>query len=217
MTIRTISDVEDVLNEFTVKYGHDKWNLPAHAARVLLWPTDSWRLVITPGPTAVIRIGCARTVKQDFRLVLLGTERKKEIVPAVEYLQLIGSKLKAAIDHIAKHHLYECVSIERTADILRRDSDGKRFRRITYGFDEELVPHMLRSDEMVIRHVERIEVVHRASGLREVVEAEMGRARSVSVYTMIELAKSRLSRSVRVAESPFDLPIDDPDWIGRTA
>lgn len=216
--VRTISDVEDVLNVFAADYGRKKWNLPGHATKVLVWPTNSWRVAITSGPTAIIRLGCARTVSEDFRLVLLGKERKRELSVAVEYLKLIGTKLKDAVDHVAKHHLYECLSIERTVDIIRRNEDGKRFRREKFGFDEEMIPHMLHADEMIVRHVERVEVIHRESGMREIVELEMGKGRGMSVYTMLELAKARLSRAVKAAEvSPMDLDPSDPDWIARTA
>lgn len=194
--LRTISDVEDTINEFVIEYGRKKWNLPPHAARVLLWPTDRWRVNITSGPTAIIRIGCARTIEQDFRLVLVGAERKRELTVADEYLTLLAVHVKDAVDHVAKYHSYSCLTIERTADIIRRDEQGKRYRRVHFGFDEELIPHMLHEDEIIIRHLERVEVEHRGTGLREVMEVEMGKARSISVFTMLQLAKSRLARSV---------------------
>lgn len=191
----TLTEVEEVVNEFAQKYARERHNLPETAIRIILWPTDKWTTFTIPGPTAIIKIG-----------KLPGDP-------------VFNEAMRRAIDHVAIRHLYQCMAIEKVADIVKRDDDLKRIQRVRYNFDAELVPHMLREEELSVRRFQRVEVVHRETGQREVMEYESGHG---NIWTMTEVAKARLARRVhemRVKdnESPFDLSSDDPNWIAKTA
>lgn len=191
----TLSDVEEIVNTFALKYAKEVHNLPPTAIRVILWPTDKWITHVTRGPTAIIKIG------------------------RLPGAPVFNAAMRNAIDHVAKHKLYECLSIEKVADIVRREDNLKRVLRERYNFDAELIPHMLRDEEVIVRRYSRVEVVHRSTGKREVMEVEQGNG---NIFTMTEVAKTRLARrvhedNVKVQQDPFNLPSDHPEWIARTA
>jgi hypothetical protein len=190
----TKDDVEEIVNQFATKYAKEAHGLPDTAVRIILWPTDKWVSCTVAGPTAIIKMG----LKLDH--------------------PVFNEAMRRAIDHVAIRHLYQRMEIEKVADIVRRSEELRRIQRVRYNFDSELVPHMLKEHEVAVRRFQRVEVVHRATGKREVVEYETGHG---NIFTMTEVAKARLSRRIledRVAEvNPFDLSSDDPNWIARTA
>ena len=175
----TISEVEEVVNEWAVKWARDYHNLPLTAFRVFLWPSNDFTAKVVGGPTAKIILGSAACPG--------GPE--------------FPDALKRAVDLVARQRLYSTMAIELVAHVLERDSSMRRWLKERYNFDPELIPHMLGDEELSIRQVERIEVVHKPTGLREVVEVEPGANRST--YAAREIAKMRLARRVnekRIAE-----------------
>lgn len=191
----TLSDVEEIVNDFARKYAHDTHGLPSTAIRIILWPTDKWITFVTRGPTAIIKIG---RLPGD---------------------PIFNISMRNAIDHVARHHLYECMTIEKVADIVKREDALRRIQRERYNFDSELVPHMLRDEEVIVRRFSRVEVVHRKTGKREVMEYESGQG---NIFAMTEIAKARLARNIHEAafmepHDPFAVSSDDPNWIAKTA
>ena len=190
----TKDDVEEIVNQFAIKYAKEAHNLPETAVRIILWPTDKWVSCIVGGPTAIIKMG----LKLDD--------------------PVFNEAMRRAIDHVAIRHMYQRMEIEKVADIVRRKEELRRVLRVRYNFDSELVPHMLKDHEISIRRFQRVEVVHRESGQREVMEYETGHG---NIFAMTEVAKARLARRVLEARmkeiNPLDLDPSDPNWIARTA
>lgn len=197
--VLTLSDVEEIVNEFAQQYAKRTHDLPPNAVRIILWPTDKWIYAVESGPTAIIRMG-----------ILPGHPK-------------FNPAIRRAIDHVRYAHAYQCLTLESTLDIARRENELSRTQRVRYGFKRELVPDLLEDEDLSVSRMTRVEVIHRESGLREVVEVEQGKG---NIFTMLEVAKARLSRRVHEeklraasveAEDPFTLPPDDPSWMARTA
>lgn len=193
----TKDDVEEIVNQFAMKYAKEAHGLPDTAVRIILWPTDKWVSCTQAGPTAIIKMGLHLDDP------------------------MFNEAMRRAIDHVAVRHLYQRMEIEKVADIVRRREELRRIQRVRYNFDSELVPHMLKDHEVSVRRFQRVEVVHRETGQREVMEYETGHG---NIFTMTEVAKARLSRRVLEAKiqakaevDPFELSSDDPNWIARTA
>lgn len=178
----TLTQVEEMVQEHALKYAKEHTSMPETAFRVFLWPGD-WLVKITPGPTARIILG-------------------KHAWPGEP---AFWDTLKRAVDRVWTQRLYSTLSIELVAHILERDASMKRWWKERYNFDPELIPHMLGDEELSVRHVERIEVVHKPTGLREVIEVEPGAHRTT--YAARDIAKMRLARRVheqRAAEAKKD-------------
>lgn len=171
----TISEVEEIVNEFAQKYAHEHYSLPETAFRIFLWPytaEENLTVKITAGPTARIMIlGRAGPAHPNFNRMM-----------------------RDAIDRVAALHMYSSMAIEKVAHILERTENAKRWFREKYNFDPDLIPKMLHDEEIVVRFVERVEVIHKATGLREVVEVEPGKRRGT--FATRDIAKMRLARRV---------------------
>lgn len=163
----TLSEVEEFVNVYAVEhYAKAHHNLPRTAFRVFLWPGD-FLVKLIPGPTARIVMG-----------ILPGH-------PA------FNETMRSAIDRVATQHLYSTMAIEKVAHILERDKLFKRWFKERYGYEWEMIPQMLGDEELSVRRIERIEVVHKPTGLREVIEHEQG-----STFAARDIAKMRLARRV---------------------
>lgn len=166
----TLSEVEELVNEFAIeKYATQHYTLPRTAFRIFLWPGD-FLVKIIAGPTARIVMG-----------VLPGHPR-------------FNDTMRRAIDRVASHRMYSTMALEKVAHILERDALLTRWWKEKYNFEPEMIPHMLRDEEVSVRFVERVEVVHRESGMREVVEVEEGHRRLT--FAAKDIAKTRLARRV---------------------
>lgn len=155
------------MHEAALMYAKKNYSMPPTAFRLFLWPGD-FIAKIQVGPTTKITMG-----------VLPGDPR---FMPA----------LKSIIDRIASQHLYSTMAVVKVAHILEQDAQFKRWVKERYNFDWELIPGMLRDEELTIRQIQRIEVVHKATGIREVIEHEAG-----STFAARDIAKLRLARRVR--------------------
>jgi len=174
----TLTQVEEMVHGHALKYAHEHTSMPVTAFRVFLWPGDFFVKII-PGPTARIILG----------------------LPAWPGEAAFWDTLKRSVDRVWHERLYSTMAVELVAHVLDRESSFKRWWREKYNFDPELIPHMLGDEEISVRHVERIEVVHKATGMREVVEVEPGANRTTFVAK--DIAKTRLARRVheqRVAD-----------------
>lgn len=172
----TLSEVEEVVNEFALRYAKEHTSLPVTAFRVFLWPGDFF-VKITPGPTARIIMGILPN-HPDF-----------------------NDTMRRAIDRVWSQKLYSTMAVELVAHILERDASWRHWLKERYNFDPELIPHMIGDEELSVRHIERIEVVHTPTGLREVIEVEPGTKRTT--FATRDIAKLRLARRVhelRLAE-----------------
>lgn len=179
----TLSQVEDFVNEYAIEhYAKAHYSLPKTAFRVFLWPGD-FLCKVTPGATARIVMG-----------ILPGHPSFNEI-------------MRAAIDRVATQHLYSTLAIEKVAHVLERDKLFRRWWKEKYNFEPEMIPMMLGDEELSIRRVERIEVVHKATGLREVVEVDQGKGRET--FAAQDIAKMRLARRVREHQFAASQPKDN--------
>lgn len=167
----SLTQVEEMVQAHALAWAKDHTQLPATAFRVFLWP-GQFLVKVTPGPTARIILG----------------------LQAFPGEQAFWDTLKRAILRVWHERLYSTMAVELVAHVLERDSSLKRWWKEKYNFDPELIPHMLGDEELSVRHVERIEVVHKATGLREVVEVEPGQARTT--FAAKDIAKYRLARRV---------------------
>lgn len=167
----SVSDVEDWMNEYAWLYSKQYYSLPPTAFRVFLWPTDKYNVKLISGPTAEIHLG---------------------IYPGHDIGTLaFNDSMKRAIDRVAKEHLYSTMVVAKVAYYLSQEGRKSWFKE-KFGNKSEVIP-MLGDEELSIRRVERIEVIHKPTGLREVFEHEQG-----STFAARDIAKARLSR--RVAE-----------------
>lgn len=170
----TISEVEDWVNEFALeKISKVHYSLPITAFRVFLWP-GKFTVKLIPGPTARIIMG-----------VMPGHPE-------------FNRALRDSIDRVATQKLYSTMEIEPMAHILQREQHRRAWFKESYGFEWEAIPMSLHDEEITVRRVERIEVIHRATGLREVIEVEQGAGRRT--FAGQEIAKTRLARRVRALE-----------------
>lgn len=204
----TVSEAEEVINKWAIEYAHNTYNLPRHALRVILWPwakptpenfagRDRWVSNISSGPTAIVRISLDPREARFFPL------------------------LKEKIHEVATRYpkMYDCLALEKVADITKRETQMHRTLRVKYNFERELIPDMPRDEDLIVRYVTRVEVVHRGSGTREVVESEGGR----TLFEMTHTAKARLGRKLieehqrKIKEEPWNLPPDHPMWVAKTA
>jgi len=184
----SLTQVEEEVHKHALKYAREHTSLPITAFRVFLWPGD-FHCKLTPGPTARIILGSkAWPGEPDF-----------------------WDTLKRAVDRVWTQRLYSTMAIEHVAHVLERDASWKRWLKEKYNFDPELIPHMLGDDEVSVRHFERIEVIHKETGMREVVEVEPGAKRTTFVAK--EIATTRLARRVhelRLAEQQKDNTLPFP-------
>lgn len=198
--VRTIDEAENVVQRQAEEYVRKTYGMPKSAVRVILWPTTKHAYRITGGPTAVVSIG-----------VDLFTTGEGSVRVNPEF----NKTLTRALDLCATKKAWQRMELESMADIERRNEGRRKVLREKYNFDEELVPLGIKQADLSVTHVQRIELVHRPSGIREVVEYRDG-----NYYAYLELAKARLGR--RVAESimnrdtPWDLPDTHPEWVART-
>lgn len=191
----TLADVEEVVNQFASRYAHETHGLPKTAIRVILWPSAPFITMVQRGPTAIITMG---RLPGD---------------------PVFNKAMRGAIDHVASHKLYECMTVDRVADIVRREDELRRVQRERYGFMRELIPDALADEEITFARITRVEVTHQATGLREVMEVEQGKG---NIFTMQEVIKARLARRVNDARraaliDPTTLDPSDPNWIAKTA
>ena len=193
--VTTISQLEEMATEVVQVIGKERYGLPPHAIRVIIWPTRKFDMQVEPGVTAILRLTIPRSKTH------------------------LANMLDAGVRHVARGHLYQSTSIERIADIRRREEDGARFRRVKFKFHEEMVPNMIPSSELTVRHITRIEVIHKRTGVREIIEQEYGgRTTVLDLRTTVEIAKARLSRVIHTHDmsNPTALPVDNPNWIANT-
>ena len=186
----TLSDVEEIVQKKAGEYCAKQYGMRKDAVRVILWPTNKYISVVQRGPSAVLRMG---------------------IIPGHPDF---NKTLTRQLDFIAEHKLYNRMELQRTADFLRINENIRSRLREEYNFDEEMIPLGIKASDMSIKTVQRVEAVHRPSGIREVVEFEQGKG---NIWSATELVKARLAR--RVAETlidPTTLPSDHPDWVART-
>lgn len=178
----TLSEVEEVVHGFALQYAKAHTSLPVTAFRVFLWP-GAFICKVTPGPTARIILGnSAMPGGPDF-----------------------PDALKRAIDRVWTQKLYSTMAVELVAHVFEREASMRRWWKERYNFDPELIPHMIGDEELSVRHVERIEVIHKPTGLREVIEVEPGAKRNT--FAAQDIAKVRLARRVneqRLAEQQKD-------------
>lgn len=166
--VPTITEVEDWVNEYYINhYVPSHHNLPKTAFRIFLWPILNASMKLVPGPTAKIIMG---------------------IMPGHPQFAVTVS---SAIDRIARQHLYSTMAVEKVAHIIERDTEQRRYLKERFNFEREMIPAMLGDEELSVRRVERIEVVHKPTGLREVIEHEQG-----STFAARDIAKMRLARRV---------------------
>lgn len=187
--ILTHNQVEEVVNAFAQKYAREMYHLPTHAVRVILQPTTDFICRVDRGVTAIIRMG---RMPGD---------------PA------FNEALRNAIELIAKRKLYERMEVESVADILRHEEHLRRFKR-EHRIDR--IAPRVGDHELTVRRLYRIEVVHKKTGKREVVESEVGNS---NFGTMLEVGRNRIAVALAKEQAeadPFQLPSDDPEWIART-
>jgi len=168
----TLSEVEEFVNDFAVKYAQDHYTMPRTAFRIFLWPSDTL-VKITREPTARIIMG---------------------ILP---HHPRFNETMRSAIDKVAVHKLYSGMAVEKLALILERDTHLNRWLKEKYNFEPELIPHMLSDEEITVRYIERVEVVHKATGMREVVETDEKQTRTT--FAARHIARMRLARRVHEA------------------
>lgn len=195
----TVSEAEEAINKWAIDLAHDTYNLPRHALRVILWPwgRKEWVSAMDRGPTAIIRISLDPREPKFFPL------------------------LKEKIHEVATRYpkMYDCLALEKVMDITRRETQLHHTLRVKYNFERELIPEMPRDEDLIVRYVTRVEVVHRGSGTREIIESEGGR----TLYEMTHTAKARLGRRIieehqrKIKEEPWNLPQDHPMWVAKTA
>jgi len=179
----TLSDVEEWVNEYAIEnYAKMHYSLPKTAFRVFLWP-GNYLVKLVPGATARIVMGILPNHPQ------------------------FNETMRAAIDRVATQHLYSTMAVEKVAHILERDKLFRRWFKEKYNFDPELIPMMLGDEELSIRRVERVEVVHKATGMREVIEVDQGKGRET--FAAQDIAKMRLARRVREFQHAQAQPKDN--------
>lgn len=188
---KALSAFEDKVNaavqQHVQKHFH---NIPDHAVRIIVWPTSKYAVRIDRGPTAIIRMGLSPSNPDFFKT------------------------LKRSVDRAIHKRMYNTMAVEARCEILAREQT-LRWQHMKLGFDADALPRFLRDDEVTVRVITRVEVTHKESKLREVVEFPQGKG---NIVTMREVAKSRLSIAVHERENtnPMDLPIEDKLWIART-
>lgn len=175
----SITQVEEWVNEFALLYAQAHYSLPPTAFRVFLWPTAKYHVNLVAGPTAEIHLG------------VFPNHHPFDKSAA----RAFNDSLTRAIDRIASQHLYSTFAIEKVTHILDRETQRKAWFKEKFGYEWEMIPMMLGDEELSIRTVERVEVIHKQTGLREVVEHEHGKQRSW--YIARDIAKARLSRRVQ--------------------
>lgn len=190
----TLSDVEEIVNEFAQKYAWDAHGVPHGKIRVVLWPTDKYVWSLTAGITAIVRIG---RLPGD---------------------PIFNKAMRAAIDHAVARKAWESTEIVRVVDLVRREEEMKRIQRERYNFDSDLLPGLLHDEEVSVAYITRVEVTHRKTGQREVVEFKQGQG---NIWASKQVAIARLSRVIREAErqklGEEKADIDDPNWVAITA
>jgi hypothetical protein len=176
----SVTEVENMVHAHAMKWAKEHYTIPETAFRVFLSP-HKYGVVLIPGPTAKIHIGL-----QAWPFVVSDW----------------WETLKRTIDRVCVQHLYSTMAVESVAHILERERGMRRWWKEKFDFEPELIPTMLHDEDISVRQVERIEVIHKPTGMREVVEVEPGKARTT--YAAKDIAKSRLARRVhelKVAEA----------------
>lgn len=168
--ILSSTEVEDLVNEFAQKYAKQAHDMPLTAVKVLLTPTTAWVYAIEAGPTAIIRMG-----------IMPGHHR-------------FNAAMRRAIDHVFITKAYQCLALESALEICKRETELTRVLRVRYNFKRELVPDTVPDTELVVERLSRVQVSHRPTGLREVMECPLGAG---NYWSMLEVAKSRLARRVQ--------------------
>lgn len=168
-TAKTITDIEDWVNEFALKYAQLNYSLPVSAFRIFLWPSDVICKLI-PGPTARIIMGIS------------------------PWHPLFNQTMRAVIDRVASQaDVYGNMVVSRTAHVLDTDRQVRRWVKDRYETEADMIPDMLRDEDLIVKYITRVEVTHKKTGMREVVERDFG-----TTFAAKDIAKTRLAR--RVAE-----------------
>lgn len=198
--VRTIDEAENVVQRQAEEYVRKTHGMPKSAVRIILWPTTKHAYRITGGPTAIVSMG----------VDLFAMEGEQ-----VRVNPDFNRTLTRALDLCASRKAWQRMEIESMADIEKRDAGRRKVLREKYDFDEELVPLGIKKEDLSVSLMQRIELVHRPSGIREVVEYQGG-----SYFAHLELAKARIGRRVAEAimnkDTPWDLPDTHPEWVART-
>ena len=142
-----LTALENRINQ-TVKViiAKEHHNIPAHAIKVILWPTTKYTIRLDRGPTCIIRLGIL--------------PNDPDFIPA----------LRRGIRQAIKEHCYDVFAIESTCMIQRHSGWIKE----KMGFDEDQIPRILKDHEVVTKVYTRVEVLNRSTKQKEVVEFRQG-------------------------------------------
>ncbi len=142
-----LTELENRINQ-TVKViiAKEHFGIPAHAIKVILWPTTKYTVRLDRGPTCIIRIGIL--------------PNDSDFIPA----------LKRGIRKAIQEHMYDVFALESTCMIQKRAAWYKE----KIGFDEDQIPKLLKDYQVVTKVYTRVEVINRATKQREVVEFIQG-------------------------------------------